>query len=117
MAHIAATLGQMPNPQQEYNPFRRAYYSYGYLPLLLVLDQYENAEYYMTCHLIKVMLDKETVGENLPTRYGAEALEATKKDFEQRGWKDQFENYLQNVPNYAVECRRFIQVNYPTFKY
>lgn len=101
----------------ENNFFKRGYYSFGYLPMLLVLDEYESREYYMTCFLIKNALDEVLGNENLPTRYGVEALEATKKDFEQRGWKDQFENYLQNVPNYAVECRRFIQVNYPTFKY
>ena len=114
-------MATFPVPKLEvntdYNPFRRAYYSYGYLPLLLVLDQYEKAEYFMTCHLIKLMLDKETGAEGIPTRYGAEALEATKRDFEKRGWADSLDNYLANVPNYTVECRRFIQANYPTFKY
>jgi hypothetical protein len=100
----------------DYNLFKRAYYAYGYLPLLLVLDQYEKSEYFLTCHLLKLMLEKETIGEGLPTKYGTEALEATKKDFEQRGWADSLGNYLLNVPLYTVECRNFIEFNYINFK-
>lgn len=103
--------------QQISNPFRRAYFTFGYLPLLLVLDQFEQAEYYVTCHLIKTALLEALGGEKAPTRYGVEAVEATQQDFNNRGWGDQLDNYLQNIPNYAVECRKFIQTYYPTYKY
>ena len=103
--------------EQVSNPFRRAYFSFGYLPLLLVLDQYERLEYYITCNLIKQTLDEVLKGENCPTVYGDEALEATKRDFKTRGWADQLDNYLHNVPNYAVECRKFIQQHYTSYRF
>ena len=82
----------------ENNIFKRGYYSFGYLPMLLVLD--------------------EVLGnENLPTRYGVEALEATKKDFEQRGWSDKLDAYLNNVPMYTVELKKYIEKNFITYKY
>ena len=103
--------------QQISNPFRRAYFTFGYMPLLLVLDQYEKLEYYLTCHLIKTALLEALEGEKIPTRYSVEAVEATKQDFKARGWADQLDNYLHSVPQYAVECRNFIQTNYPTYTY
>ena len=108
---IAATQRQISNP------FRRAYFTFGYMPLLLVLDQYEKLEYYMTCHLIKTALLEALEGEKIPTRYGSDALNATVQDFNKRGWGDQVQNYMNNVPNYAVECRKFIEANYPTCTY
>lgn len=101
----------------ENNIFKRGYYSFGYLPMLLVLDEYESREYYMTCFLIKNALDEVLGNENLPTRYGVEALEATKKDFEQRGWSDKLDAYLNNVPMYTVELKKYIEKNFITYKY
>lgn len=115
MANISIAIAA--TKRQASNPFRRAYLTFGYLPLLLVLDQFEQAEYYLTCHLIKTALLEALEGEKIPTRYGTDAFNATVEDFNKRGWGDQLQSYMKNVPNYAVECRKFIEANHPTYTY
>ena len=96
--------------------FGRAYYNFGYLPLLLVLEEYEELEYFDTCLKIKNTLEQVTGDENLPLKFGGAAVSAAKADFKKRGWGDRLNDYFNRVPFYALECRKFIESNYEEFK-
>src|SRR5690242_12022525 len=103
--------------------FRQAYLNYGYLPMLLVMDEYEQKEYYNTCYLMLEVIkqvDSEVsrgLSHGLVTRFGSEAINLAQEDFNNRGWADRWENYLNEVPNYAIELKKFIEERHENFKY
>lgn len=103
--------------------FKKAYLNYGYLPMLLVMDEYEQKEYYNTCYLMLEVIkhvDSEVSRElshKLITKFGSDAINLAHEDFNNRGWNDRWESYLNEVPNYAIELKKFIEKNHKNFKY
>lgn len=94
--------------KQTFENFARvAYFTYGYLPLLRVLQIYEQREQFDVCAQIKKALNEYC--EGYPHQYSTEAIEVVKDDLHKQG--ADVAQYFGNFGMYVVECRKFIDTN------
>ena len=86
--------------------YRKAIIKYGYIPLLLLLDNYEHLEDFEECQLIKESIDEycKEYGIRLSTKYSKESLEEF-KNFGRKG-----ELMLMNLPLYANDIYKEIKI-------
>lgn len=88
--------------------YEYAFYSYGLLPLLLLLDEYIELERYYECYCIKTAIDNINFKykQNLETVYGKKAVDSVKEYYDRQ--KKDFSEYLQRVPFYVREVFQFV---------
>ena len=88
--------------------YEYAFYSYGLLPLLLLLDEYIELERYYECYCIKTAIDNINFKykQNLETVYGKKAVDSVKEYYDRQ--KKDFSEYLQLVPFYVREVFQFV---------
>ena len=88
--------------------YEYAFYSYGLLPLLLLLDEYIELERYCECYCIKTAIDNINFKykQNLETVYGKKAVDSVKEYYDRQ--KKDFSEYLQRVPFYVREVFQFV---------
>ena len=87
----------------EIKHYEKGFVSYGLLPTLLLLEQYEAEENYLECFYIKTAIDNlnSRSGNNFPTRYGKNALKCVKEVYDEK--KLDYDQYLLRVPTYVGE--------------
>ena len=88
--------------------YEYAFYSYGLLPLLLLLDEYIELEHYYECYCIKTAIDNINFKykQNLETVYGKKAVDSVKEYYDRQ--KKDFSEYLQRVPFYVKDVFQFV---------
>ena len=88
--------------------YEYAFYSYGLLPLILLLDEYIELERYCECYCIKTAIDNINFKykQNLETVYGKKAVDSVKEYYDRQ--KKDFSEYLQRVPFYVREVFQFV---------
>ena len=87
----------------EIKHYEKGFISYGLLPTLLLLEQYEAEENYLECFYIKTAIDNlnSRSGNNFPTRYGKNALKCVKEVYDEKNLD--YDQYLLRVPTYVGE--------------
>lgn len=87
----------------EIKHYEKGFVSYGLLPTLLLLEQYEAEENYLECFYIKTAIDNlnKRYDQDFPTRYGKNALKYVKAVYDEKNMD--YDQYLLKVPTYLVE--------------
>lgn len=92
-----------------------ALFSYGVVPLLLLLDEYEEDGNFEECSIIYNAINycnrhlKATEGyEELPTKYDSESLSKLKKQFNLFGFKG--DTAIGNMPYYIEEIKEMVKL-------
>lgn len=72
----------------EIKHYEKGFISYGLLPTLLLLEQYEAEENYLECFYIKTAIDNlnKRHDQDFPTRYGKNALKCVKAVYDEKTW-------------------------------
>ena len=93
---------------EKISAYEYAFYTYGLLPLLLLLDEYIELERYCECYCIKTAIDNINFKykQNLETVYGKKAVDSVKEYYDRQ--KKDFSEYLQRVPFYVREVFQFV---------
>lgn len=88
--------------------YHQAFFTFGLLPLLMLLDEYEGKEYYNECYCIKATIDdiNKAYNESLETRWGIDAINQIKHHQTVNG--DDWANYYANLHGIKKDARRFI---------
>lgn len=106
-----------PTPQDNINKaiYYKAFFAYGLLPILLLLQTYEDDENFTECVGIKLALDEvnDTYKEGLKTRWGDDAIIQIKEFWEKDG-RD-FAAYYNLLPNYVDEVLHFVKARRATY--
>lgn len=88
--------------------YERAFMQFGLLPLLMLLDEYEELERYNECFCIKQAIENVNYRHKFdnPTKYGNEAINQIK------AWhienKKDFSAYLRRVPYYTLGLFNYV---------
>ena len=100
-------------PKHKNQPYRTAFYRYGLLPVLLLLEMLEEREIFYECYLIKLTIDEinSELEYNMPTRFGDDAVREVRQSYEKMGWN--YQNYMNNLPSYISELNDYISNNRP----
>lgn len=87
----------------EIKHYEKGFVSYGLLPTLLLLEQYEAEENYLECFYIKTAIDNlsKRHDQDFPTRYGKNALKCVKAVYDVKNLD--YDQYLLRVPTYVGE--------------
>lgn len=87
----------------EIKHYEKGFVSYGLLPTLLLLEQYEAEENYLECFYIKTAIDnlKKRHDQDFPTRYVKNALKCVKAVYDEKNLD--YDQYLLRVPTYVGE--------------
>lgn len=87
----------------EIKHYEKGFVSYGLLPTLLLLEQYEAEENYLECFYIKTAIDNlnKRYDQDFPTRYGKNALKYVKAVYDEK--KLDYDQYLLRVPTQVGE--------------
>lgn len=92
-----------------------ALFSYGVVPLLMLLDEYEDKGDFEECSIIYNAISycnrhlKSTEDyEELPTKYDSEALAQLKKQFNLFGFKG--DTAIGNIPQYIEEIKEMVKL-------
>ncbi len=92
-----------------------ALFSYGVVPLLLLLDEYEESGDFDECSRIYNAISfcnkhlKAAEGyEELPTKYDSESLSKLKKQFNLFGFKG--DTAIGNIPYYIEEIKEMVKL-------
>lgn len=93
-----------------------ALFSYGVVPLLILLDEYEENGDFEECSRIynaisycNKHLKSTTDYEELPTKYSSESLAQLKKQFNLFGFKGDVA--IGNIPYYIEEIKKMVKLN------
>lgn len=88
--------------------YAQALKSYGFLTLLLLLKEYEEAENFEECQDIYVVLVEANriFKFNMPTRYSEEALEHFRTEMNRLGYAG--DTMVHNLPNYVEMVKELI---------
>ena len=87
----------------EIKHYEKGFVSYGLLPTLLLLEQYEAEENYLECFYIKTAIDNlsKRHDQDFPTRYGKNALKCVKAVYDVKNLD--YDQYLLRVSTYVGE--------------
>ena len=87
----------------EIKHYEKGFVSYGLLPTLLLLEQYEAEENYLECFYNKTAIDNlsKRHDQDFPTRYGKNALKCVKAVYDVKNLD--YDQYLLRVPTYVGE--------------
>lgn len=92
----------------------RALFSYGIVPLTLLLDEYEQDGNYEECEIIYnaiSFVNEHTFGEEgekLPTKYDSESLSKLRGNFNLYGFKGDIA--IANIPYYIEEIKQMVKI-------
>lgn len=88
--------------------YYKAFFAFGLLPLLLLIDRYEDEQKFDECLFIKMAIDEvnKAYNENLETRWSDAAVARIKKVHDKEG-RD-FVFYYNDLQNRVKEVEQFV---------
>lgn len=106
----AGVVDGVLSPQDQINKaiYYKAFFAYGLLPLLLLLDDYEEEARFDECMFIKLAIDdvNKAYNSDLPTRWCKDAVEYIKGVYEDKNLD--FEAFFKDLPNVMQEVEDFV---------
>lgn len=89
--------------------YYKAFFAFGLLPMLLLLEEFEQVENYSECALIKAAIDEvnATYQENLCTHICKEAYLSIELIHKEKN--SDFNSYKKRLPMYLDELKRYVR--------
>ena len=110
-------MKQQPTPQDNINKaiYYKAFFAFGLLPLLLILQTYEDDENFTECLAIKLAIDEvnATYNESFHTRFGSDAINQIRVVWEKDG-RD-FTAYYNLLPRDVDKVLHFVKASRATY--
>lgn len=108
--------GNKINTEKDYDHiiiaiYNSAFFNFGLLPTLLLLDEYEKDENYLQCYYIKSAIDRINLNHaiSLETRWGTDAIKQISDNWNEKENHMSFDDYFPNVQNHKEQLKGFIK--------